>query len=147
MLFCMFHHLFLCVLLTAACMSVPYSPNWGQTCILLLCNPRAHNNNNSQKHSLSIYHVPNTVLLSSIFLFNLKNNPKRFSLVQSLSHVRLLATPWTVHARSPCPSPTPRACSNSCPSSQWCHPIISSSVIPFSSHLQSFPASGSFPMS
>ena len=92
MLFCMFHHLFLCVLLTAACMSVPYSPNWGQTCILLLCNPRAHNNNNSQKHSLSIYHVPNTVLLSSIFLFNLKNNPKRFSLVQSLSHVRLFAT-------------------------------------------------------
>ena len=41
----------------------------------------------------------------------------------------------------------PRACSNSCPSSWWCHPIISSSVIPFSSYLQSFPASGSFPMS
>ena len=50
-------------------------------------------------------------------------------------------------ARSPCPSPTPRACSNSCPSSQWCHPTISSSVVPFSSCLQSFPASGSFPMS
>ena len=48
--------------------------------------------------------------------------------------------------RLPCPSPTPRACSNSCPSSQWCHPTISSSVVPFS-HLQSFPASGSFPMS
>ena len=51
------------------------------------------------------------------------------------------------HARPPCPSPIPRACSNSCPSSQWCHPTISSSVIPFSSCLQSFPASGSFPMS
>ena len=51
------------------------------------------------------------------------------------------------HARLPCPSPTPGACSNSCPSSQWCHPTISFSVIPFSSHLQSFPASGSFPMS
>ena len=51
------------------------------------------------------------------------------------------------HARLPCPSPTPRACSNSCPSSQWWHPTISSSVIPFSSHLQSFPASVSFPMS
>ena len=49
--------------------------------------------------------------------------------------------------RLPCPSPTPRAGSNSCPSCQWCHPTISSSVIPFSSHLQSFPASGSFPMS
>ena len=48
------------------------------------------------------------------------------------------------HARLPCPSPIPGACSNSCQSSQWCHPTISSSVIPFSSRLQSFPASGSF---
>ena len=47
----------------------------------------------------------------------------------------------------PCPSPTPRVHSNSCPLSQWCHPTISSSVIPFSSCLQSLPASGSFPMS
>ena len=46
----------------------------------------------------------------------------------------------------PCQSPTPRACSNSCPSSQWCHANISSSVVPFSSCLQSFPASVSFPM-
>ena len=51
------------------------------------------------------------------------------------------------HARLPCPSPTPGTCSNSCPLSQWCHPTISCSVIPFSSCLQSFPASGSFPMS
>ena len=51
------------------------------------------------------------------------------------------------HARLPCPSPTLGACSNSCPSSQWCHPIISSSVIPFSSCLQSFPVSGCFPIS
>ena len=51
------------------------------------------------------------------------------------------------HTRLPCPSPTPRACSNSCPSSQWCHPTISSSIIPFSSCLQTFPASGSFLMS
>ena len=50
------------------------------------------------------------------------------------------------HARLPCPSPTPRACSNSNPLSQWCHPTISSSVIPFSSCLESFPASGSFLM-
>ena len=50
-------------------------------------------------------------------------------------------------ARLPCPSPTPGAYSNSCPSSQWCHPTISSSVVPFLSHLQSFPASGSFPKS
>ena len=51
------------------------------------------------------------------------------------------------HTRPPCPSPTPRACSTLCPSSQWCHPNISSSVIPFFSCLQSFPASGSFQMS
>ena len=51
------------------------------------------------------------------------------------------------HARPPCPSLSPRVCSNSCPLSQWCHPTISSSVVPFSSCHQSFPASGSFPMS
>ena len=51
------------------------------------------------------------------------------------------------HARPPCPSPTPRVYSNSCPLSQWCHPTISYSVIPFSSCLQSFPASRSFQMS
>ena len=51
------------------------------------------------------------------------------------------------HARLPCPSLSPRACSNSCPLSRWCHPTISSSVAPFFSCLQSFPAPGSFPMS
>ena len=60
--------------------------------------------------------------------------------VQSLSHVQLFA-------RLPCPSPAPGVCSNSHPLSQWCHPTMSSSAIPFSSHLQSFPASGSFKMS
>ena len=51
------------------------------------------------------------------------------------------------HARPPCPSPTPGVYSNSCPLSWWCHPTISSSGVPFSSSLQSFPASGSFQMS
>ena len=51
------------------------------------------------------------------------------------------------HTRLPCSSPTPRVCSNSCPLSQWCHPTISSSIVPFSFHLQSFPESGSFPVS
>ena len=51
------------------------------------------------------------------------------------------------HARLPCPSPTPEAFSNSCPLSRWCHPTISFSIVPFSSRLQSFPASGSFQMS
>ena len=52
-----------------------------------------------------------------------------------------------LHTRLPCPSPTFRSCSNSCPWSRWCHSTISSSVVPFSSLLQSFPAPGSFPMS
>ena len=50
-------------------------------------------------------------------------------------------------ARLPCPSPAPRACTNLCPLSRWCHPTISSSVVPFSSSRQSFPASRSFPVS
>ena len=51
------------------------------------------------------------------------------------------------HTRLPCSSLSPKVCSDSCPLSWWCHPIISSSVVPFSSYLQSFPASGSFPIS
>ena len=70
-----------------------------------------------------------------------------FSSVQSLSHVQLFATPSTTACQASCPSPTPEACSNFCPSSRWCHPTISSSVVPFSSRLQSFPASGCFPRS
>ena len=69
------------------------------------------------------------------------------SSVPLLSHVQLFATRRLQHARPPCPSPTSGACWNSCPSSRWYHPTISSSVIPFSSHLQSFPASRSFQMS
>ena len=64
-----------------------------------------------------------------------ENKKLQFS-VQSLSCVWLFATPWLQHARLPCPSPTPRAYSNSCPSCRWCHPTISSSVVPFSSCLQ-----------
>ena len=71
----------------------------------------------------------------------------QFSLVQSLSRVRLFATPWSAAARPPCPSPTPRVHSDLCPLSQRCHPAISSSVISFSSFPRSLPASESFPMS
>ena len=71
----------------------------------------------------------------------------QFSSVQSLSHVWLFATHGLQHTRLPCPSPTTGACSKSYPLSWWYHLIISSFVVPFPSHLQSFPASGSFPMS
>ena len=67
--------------------------------------------------------------------------------VQSLSHVRSLRPCGLQHDGLPCPSPSPRASSNSCPLSRWCHPNISSSVFSFSSRLQSFPASGCFPVS
>ena len=66
--------------------------------------------------------------------------------VQLLIHVRL-CDPMDDSMPAPCPSPSPRICSNPCPLSQWCHTTISSSVIPFSSCLYSFPASGTFPMS
>ena len=62
------------------------------------------------------------------------------------SWLTLLRPHGLQQARLPFPSPSPRACSNSSPSSWWCHPIISSSVVPFSYCLQSFPASGAFPI-
>jgi len=67
--------------------------------------------------------------------------------VQSLSHVWLFVTSWTEAYQASCPSFSPRVCSHSCPLSWWCHPTISSSVAHFSSCPQSFPASGSFPVS
>ena len=73
----------------------------------------------------------------------------RGSSLSQFSHSVVCNSLWPhglQHTRPPCPSSVPGAYSNSCPSHQWCHPTISSSVIPFS-HLQSFPASGSFPMS
>ena len=70
-----------------------------------------------------------------------------FSSVQLLSCVRLFGPHESQHARPPCPSPIPGVHSDWRPSSQWCHPAISSSVIPFSSCPQSLPASESFPMS
>ena len=77
-----------------------------------------------------------------------KSHTKSISSVQ-FSHSVMSSSLWpheSQHTRPPCPTPTPRVYSNSCPSSWWCHPAISSSVAPFSSCPQSFPASGSFPM-
>ena len=71
----------------------------------------------------------------------------QFSSVAQLCPTPCDSTDYIQHARLPCPSPTPRVYSNSCSSSRWCHPTISSSVVPFSSCLQSFPASESFQIS
>ena len=72
----------------------------------------------------------------------------RAVVVQLLSHVRLFAIPWTIAREASLYfTPSSGVCSNSCPLSWWCHPTISSCVVPFSSCLESFSASGSFPMS
>jgi len=71
----------------------------------------------------------------------------QFSSVQSLSSVRLVATPWTAACQASLSITNCRSLPNPCPLSQWCYPTISSSVVPFCSCLQSFPASGSFPVS
>ena len=80
------------------------------------------------------------------FLSNVNMNQPAVQLVHSFSRVQLFAAPWTQHTRPLCPSPTPGVHPNSCPSSRWCHPAISSSIVPFSSCPQYLPASESFPM-
>ena len=88
----------------------------------------------TSKNCESLYSTPVICIISSV----------QFSLSVVYSSLR---PHGLQHARLPCPSPTPGACSNSCLSSRWCHPSISSSVVPFFSCPQSFPASGSFQMS
>ena len=86
-------------------------------------------------------------IAGEFFQLSHKGSPCIYSVQFSRSVVSDSATQWPKHARLPCPSPTPRVYPNSCPLSRWCHPAISSSVVPFSSCPQSFPASGSFLMS
>ena len=93
--------------------------------------------------------------LFPIFMVNIYLKINNWLLIIQLSSAQLshsdvsdsLRLHGLQHPRLPCPTPTPWAYSNSCPLSQWCHPAISSSVVPFSSCLQSFPGSGSFQMS
>ena len=90
-------------------------------------------------------------LTATRFTWNIRNNSNRcWQGLLLFSHSVVsdsLQSHGLQNTRLPCPSPSPGACSNSCPLSWWCHSIISSSVIPFSFCLQSFPASRSFPMS
>ena len=84
----------------------------------------------------------------SMYLWSDKDFHPLLCSVQSLSHVWFFVTPWTATCQASLSfTPTPRACSNSCTLSRWCHPAISSSIVPFSSCFQSFRVSGSFPMS
>ena len=84
-------------------------------------------------------------MMPFITVWRSPNIPSSVQFSRSVMSDSLWPHEWQ-HTRPPCPSPTPRVYSNSCPSSRWCHPSISS-VIPFSSRLWSFPASGSFPKS
>ena len=131
-----------------------------QSC-LTLCDPMDYSLPGSSVHGDSPgkntgvgYHA----LLQGIFLTQGSNPDLPQNLAHSKCYIRILLFSHSVvsdsfqphglqHARLPCPSPSPRACLNSCPLSQWCHSTISSSVVPFSSCLQPFPASGSFLMS
>ena len=88
-----------------------------------------------------------TVTLNLLLQYTTLQFHYQFSSVQWLSRVRLFETPWMTVRQASCPSPTPRVHPNPCPLSRWCHPTISSSVVPFSSCPQSLPSSGSFPMS
>ena len=99
----------------------------------------------TQRPNISLLHLPHC----RRSLYPLSWKPRKIYSVQfSCSVVSDSLWPHGLqHGRLPCPSPSPEVCSNSCPLSQWYHPTISSSVIPFSSCLQSFPASGSFLMS
>ena len=87
------------------------------------------------------------LLLMFLLLLSFKSFLNIISVVQLLSFVDSLQPYGLQHARLPCPSPPPGVYSNSCPLNWWCQPIISSSVVPFSSCCQSFPASGYFLMS
>ena len=95
------------------------------------------------------FHCVKIKMKKIYFLLSLRGEKDLIALSQfSLSVMSDSLQPYGLqHTKPPCPSPTPGVYSNSCPSRQWCHPTISSSVDPFSSCLQSFPASGSFQMS
>ena len=95
-----------------------------------------------KKSMINLIHIVYCFSLATFKIFSLS-----CSSGQSLSHVNSLWPRGLQHSRPSCPSLTPRAYSNSCLSSQWCHPTVSSSVVPFSSCLQSSTESESFPMS
>ena len=105
---------------------------------------------NCSKYFTNIFASERNSILCPFWLLNSKAEPHLYiSSVQFSRSVMSdsLRPHESQHARPPCPSPTPGVHSNSHPSSRWCHPAISSSVIPFSSCLQSLPASESFPVS
>ena len=127
-------------LVRSADSQVPLWTYWIWTYILTRSpeDSRAHSSHQGLHYIVQKVHFPSLALM-------LLEHLLCASSVRLLSHVRLFAAPWTA-AVFPVHHQLPGGCSNSCPLSWWCHLTISSSVVPFSSCLQSFPASGSFPM-
>ena len=116
-------------------------------CVFEIFQNKILEKRNSMHYDVVVWHMHLKYIEKQIEIIVLKRASIQFSSVQSLSHVRLLWPHGLQHARPPCPSTTPRVYSNSWPLSLGCHPTISSSVIPFFSHLRSFPESRSFQMS
>ena len=100
------------------------------------------------QYSPSVIHITHIKIMPDMYISKMRLiSVTEVQSVQLLSCVLCSAAPWTAACQASLPSPTPRACSNSCPLSRWCHPTILSSVVPFSSGFQSFLALGSFTLS
>ena len=109
--------------------------------------PRKHPFPSTQEKTLHM-NITRWLSLKSDWLYSLQPNmEKLYTVNRSLSHVQLFVSPWTAACQASLSITNSQSLLKSCPLSQWCHPIISSSVIPFSSHFQYFPASWSFEMS
>ena len=154
----------MCLRIKAQILFVAFSPSW--SCLLLQPHPSLLHVNFKKAGCLPAYGLTDLMCCFQLHAFPRTSwlhfccglihlpesfalgNPPEPSVQVSRSVVSSSLRPHGLqHARLPCTSPTPRAYWNSSPLSQRCHPTISSSIIPFSSHLQSFPASESFPMS
>ena len=109
-------------------------------------HPKCPSTDEYRKHHLQAMEHYSALKRKEIFTHAIGMNFEVFSSVQLLSCVQLFATPWTAARQASLSTTNSQSLPNSHPSSQWYHPIISSSVLPFSSCLQSFPASESFPM-
>ena len=116
---------------------VGYSP-WGH---------RESDSQNDQKTWIHMFPKGTDGQKAHEKMLNMGNSFLSFSQFSLVSHVQLIVTPWTAAWQASRNSPVPGVHSNSCPLSRWCHPAISSSIVPFSSNRQSFPASGSLQMS
>ena len=145
-------HLLLCLIASASLILQVLIPNkylhdnpHFRVCFFEIQTDKKWSKNSGQYGGILELHLPIT---DGIWTTDAQGgSPLGFSSVQSLSHVRLFEPHEPQRARSPCPSTTPRVHPNPCPLSWWCHPTVSSSVIPVSSCPQCFPVSGSFQMS